>query len=302
MRVPILTIMIANAINRSSKGTPGLTPFTKDQFDELVIAAWLHDCGKLIVPEHVMDKSTKLETVCDRLEVINERFEVIRRDIKIHYLEQLQRVKGNDHAKLEKKYVQDIADLDQAKEFIREVNRGGEFLPDDDKQRIRQIASKYSYHDGNKMKPLLTEDEVISLSVSRGTLNDEEREIIQSHVKHTKTMLESLTYPANLQNVPEIAGSHHERMDGKGYPSGKTRSDLTLQARVLMIADIFEALTCADRPYKKAKKLKEVLAIMEDMKNNGHIDPDIYDLFIREKIYLNYARQYLDPGQIDTGE
>lgn len=150
------------------------------------------------------------------------------------------------------------------------------------------------------MVPILSESDINNLSISRGTLNEDERMQIQNHVKHTLTMLETLPYPDNLKHIPEIAGSHHERMDGKGYPRGKKKDELSLQARILAIADIFEALTSSDRPYKKPKKLREVLSIMDKMACDGHIDPDIFKLFVKDKIYLKYARQYLEPEQIDT--
>ena len=201
---------------------------------------------------------------------------------------------------LEKEYKHKLEQLNKSQEFINKANTGSEFISDEDKQRIRAIGTEHNYFDGKQMQPLLTEDEIENLSIARGTLNDKERQIIQNHVKITHTLLRSLPYPDNLKNVPDIAGSHHERMDGKGYPNGINKDTLSIQARILAIADIFEALTSADRPYKTAKPLKEVLKIMNDMKNSGHIDPDLYDLFIKEKIYLDYARQYLSPEQIDA--
>ena len=112
-------------------------------------------------------------------------------------------------------------------------------------------------------------------------------------------MLNRLNLPRHLKNVPEIAGFHHETMDGKGYPFGLTREQMSVQTRVMGIADIFEALTAADRPYKKAKRISESLAIMKRMKDNHHIDPDIFDIFIREGIYLKYAKAFLKDYQID---
>jgi HD-GYP domain-containing protein (c-di-GMP phosphodiesterase class II) len=113
-------------------------------------------------------------------------------------------------------------------------------------------------------------------------------------------MLESLPWPRHLKNVPEYAGGHHERMDGKGYPRGLTRDQMSVQARVMGIADIFEALTAKDRPYKKGKTLTEALTILGKFKLNGHIDPDLFDIFMREQVYLRYAEQFLDPEQVDT--
>jgi HD-GYP domain-containing protein (c-di-GMP phosphodiesterase class II) len=147
---------------------------------------------------------------------------------------------------------------------------------------------------------LLTENEVYNLNIAKGTLTSEEREVINNHIVVTIHMLESLPYPNSLKRVPEYACGHHERMDGRGYPKGLTREQMSIPARVMGIADIFEALTSKDRPYKKAKTLSESLQILGKMKEDHHIDPDLFDLFVREKIYLKYAEQFLEPEQIDS--
>ncbi len=127
-------------------------------------------------------------------------------------------------------------------------------------------------------------------------------EVINNHIVATIKMLESLPFPKNLQNVPEYAGGHHEKMDGTGYPKGLKRDEMSVQARIMAIADIFEALTASDRPYKKGKKLSECLKIMGLMKQDDHIDPDIFEIFIKQRIYLDYADEFLDPEQIDIIE
>ena len=124
-------------------------------------------------------------------------------------------------------------------------------------------------------------------------------QVINNHISVTIKMLESLPFPKHLLNVPEFAGGHHERMDGKGYPRGLTRDQMSVQARCMGIADIFEALTAKDRPYKDGKKLSEALRIMGFMKKEGHIDPDLFHIFVKEKLYLKYAQEFLDPNQID---
>ena len=147
---------------------------------------------------------------------------------------------------------------------------------------------------------MATDDELKNLTIPRGTLTAEEREIINHHIVSTINMLEALPWPKHLRNVPEYAGGHHERMDGKGYPRGLRRDQMSVQARVMGIADIFEALTAKDRPYKKGKTLSESLEILGKFKLNGHIDPDLFDIFIRRKVYMKYAAQFLDPEQIDA--
>lgn len=298
-RVPIITLMIANALNTVADGPLKDLHLDKDKFEELMIAAWLHDCGKLVIPVYVMDKSTKLDGLFDKIELVKARVEIIKRDFKIQYLEQLQQSNHPDSSQLEKSYLASCKQLDAALDFFIESNTGGEYLSEQDIARIRTLGTQYTYRHENEVKPLLTEDEIQNLSVSRGTLNDAERHIIENHVKISYSMLQSLPYPEKLKNVPEIAGSHHECVNGKGYPRGLKHEQLSIQARILAIADIFEALTSADRPYKSAKPLKEVLTIMGKMKDEGHIDADLFDLFVKSKIYLVYGKQYLKPEQID---
>ncbi|MDR2000251.1 MAG: hypothetical protein LBP94_01775 [Zoogloeaceae bacterium] len=147
---------------------------------------------------------------------------------------------------------------------------------------------------------LYNRGELYNLSVRQGTLTEEDRYKINEHIMQTIIMLEALPLPKELRNVPEIAGAHHERVDGKGYPRGLVREEMSWRARMLAIADIFEALTTADRPYKPSKPLSEVLAIMAKMKAEGHIDPDLYDLFLDARIPQRYAGQYLSPEQNDA--
>jgi len=146
---------------------------------------------------------------------------------------------------------------------------------------------------------VLNDDEVYNLNIAKGTLTPEERKVINNHVVATIKMLESLPFPKHLRNVPEYAGGHHETMDGKGYPSGLTRDEMSVPARVMAIADIFEALTARDRPYKKGKTLTECMQIMGRMQQNSHIDPDLFKIFVEEKIYLKYAERFLNKVQID---
>jgi Flp pilus assembly protein TadB len=167
------------------------------------------------------------------------------------------------------------------------------------RQALRDLAARSWVDAAGEPRPLLTEDEAMNLCIKRGTLNDDEREVINNHIVATIKMLESLPFPKNLQNVPEYAGGHHEKMDGTGYPRGLRRNDMSVQARIMAVADIFEALTASDRPYKTGKKLSECLNIMGRMKSENHIDPDIFDIFIRERVYLDYAQEFLDPAQID---
>ena len=327
-RVPALTMMLAEAANRAKSGE--LKDFNltdKDRY-ELKIAGLLHDCGKITTPVHVVDKSTKLQTIFDRVHLIDTRFEVLKRDAEIKMLQaQINSPSSNDgmrtpplppgegwgggtsdkkstdsenEALLHTEYTTRIQQLDEDREFLRFCNIGSEKMQDADVARLQQIAKYQWRNEQGVLTDFLSMEEVENLTIRAGTLTAAEREIINHHINVTIKMLEALPWPNHLKHVPAYAGGHHERMDGKGYPRGLTREQMPIQARVMGIADIFEALTAKDRPYKEGKTLTESLNILGKFKQNGHIDPDLFDVFIREKVYLDYARQFLKPEQIDA--
>ena len=302
-RVPTLTMMIADAACQANYGIFKDFELDEDERYELRIAGLLHDCGKVTTPVHVIDKATKLETIFDRIHLVNTRFEVLKRDVEIAFLKQKMAAieSGNLSiiADLEVTFQQKLAQYSSDQAFLRVCNIGGEFMSDEYKERLQQI-SEYRWSDPHGMEAnFLTENEVYNLNISRGTLTPKERKIINDHISVTIEMLEQLPYPRNLRRVPEYAGGHHERMDGKGYPNGLTRDQMSLPARMMGIADIFEALSAKDRPYKKGKTLTECLQILGKMSLGGHIDPDLFNLFVSKKVYLRYANEYLDPDQID---
>ncbi len=302
-RVPTLTMMIADAACQANYGIFKDFELDEDERYELRIAGLLHDCGKVTTPVHVIDKATKLETIFDRIHLINTRFEILKRDAEIRFLNQktaaIESANLSVIPELEEAFQQKLAQYSSDQDFLRTCNIGGEFMSDEYKERLQIIAS-YRWIDPKGVEVnFLTEDEVYNLNISRGTLTAEERKTINDHIVVTIEMLEKLPYPRNLRRVPEYAGGHHERMDGKGYPKGLTREQMSLPARMMGIADIFEALSAKDRPYKKGKTLTECLQILGNMRINNHIDPDLFDLFVSEKVYLRYANEYLDPDQID---
>ena len=304
-KVPVLAMMIAEAACKTTEGPLRDFALSDDEMYELKIAAQLHDCGKVATPVHIADKATKLETIFDRIRLIETRFEILRRDRRITLLEErLQAIDSPVPAswagEIDSEMDRFMQQLKQDMEFLRACNRGAESMPPGWSRRVKEIAAKYHWSGMNEdPASVLTPDEVQNLTIERGTLNEEERLVIQKHVHLTHQMLEALPYPRKLRNVPLHAASHHERMDGKGYPFGLDRSRLSMQGRIIAIADVFEALTAGDRPYKPRKQLSEVLGILRSMEENGHIDPDLYDLFIREKIYLRYALENLESSQID---
>src|SRR5438105_1555220 len=289
-RVPVLTMLLAEAVNETKQGA--LAEFhmsDKDRY-ELKIAGLLHDCGKVTTPVHVVDKATKLEAIYDRVHLIDTRFEVLKRDLEIEAL------KG----KITEKQLRDgLRQMEEDRRFLHVCNIGGERMKDYDIAQVKRIG-KYRWRDlsGHEAE-FLTEDEVKNLTIRAGTLTEDERKIINHHIIATIKMLEALPWPKHLTKVPEYAGGHHERMDGKGYPKGLTREQMSVQARCMGIADIFEALTAKDRPYKKGKTLSESLEILGRMKMNQHVDPDLFDIFVRRKVYRRYAEMFLDREQID---
>jgi HD-GYP domain-containing protein (c-di-GMP phosphodiesterase class II) len=351
-RVPELTKMLASAACDSQDPRFKTFSLSDDEWEELHIAAWLHDCGKVTTPEYVVDKSTKLETIYDRIHEIRMRFEVLKRDAEIDYWQQLS--KGGDAQQLKSELEAKLGQLDDDYAFVAKCNEGGEFMADEKITRLNGIAATtwrrtlsdrigVSWEEGLRkqrspetelptQEPLIAdkeehiiyrnEDEVISddnpwnfkldtpqhrynrgelynLSVARGTLANEERFKINDHMVQTIIMLNQLPFPRHLRNVPNIAGGHHETMIGTGYPKKLRREDMSLTARMMAIADIFEALTAADRPYKKAKTLSESIKIMNFMKKDQHIDPDLFELFLQSGVYLEYANKFLAEAQID---
>ena len=303
-RVPILTMMIAEAAQGSERGLLKDFRPTPEQLYELKIAGLLHDCGKITTPVHVVDKATKLETIFDRIHLIDTRFEALKRDAEITLLkDKLAAVELGNQAVipvLEQRLNQHLAELEEDRAFIRRHNTGGEFMDATAQAQIRRIAARRWVGVDGQECDFLSEDEIRNLCISRGTLNPDERTIIEEHVALTMRMLDNLPWPATLQNVPEYAGCHHERLDGRGYHRGLSGSALPLPARIICLADIFEALTARDRPYKPGKMLSEVLTILGRMVQDHQIDADLFDVFVRQGVWLDYARQYLLADQIDA--
>lgn len=363
-RVPELTEMLTAAACKVKEGTFKEFDLDEEEWYELHIGAWLHDCGKVTTPEYVVDKATKLETITDRIHEIRTRFELMKSQAIVRYQQKI--INGVEEAEDGEKEIQcrttlkdnldaELKQLDEDFEFIAECNLGGEFMADDRIERVHRISKMewtmtlddrlgVSFEEA-KRKGKLSEQalprqeklladrpdhiiehdtvnhstdpanqygfkmempehkynlgEVYNLCIGRGTLTEEERFKINDHIVQTIVMLENLPFPRHLARVPEIAGGHHEKMDGTGYPKRLSREEMSIPARIMAIADVFEALTAADRPYKKPKTLSESIKIMGFMVNDQHLDEELFHLFLSSGVYQDYAEKYLDSNQID---
>ncbi len=302
-RVVTVTMMIAEKINSMTDGKYADVQFTDDEMEELKLAAWMHDVGKISIPEHVVDKSTKLETIFDRSELVDARFRLIAETIKNRQLQDTVEALQNGASELEvvlieDKYAEVLEGVEEDRLFILSCNIPKEFMSDERIERVEKIAAK-TYESNGETFNWLTEDEVKNLCIRKGTLTDKERRIIESHAQITHEMLSRLPFPKRLSRVPEYAAGHHEKLDGSGYPNGLDENQLPLQARIMAVADIFEALTAKDRPYKKPMKLAQAIKILGFMVKDRHIDPDICELFIGSGLHLEYAKAELDPSQLE---
>ncbi|MBU2645044.1 GAF domain-containing protein [bacterium] len=303
-RVVDLSMLIAKKINESDAEPFRDIHFSEDEMEELRIAAWMHDVGKVITPGHVVDKATKLETVVDRIALVETRFRLIEASVVNRFLQdkiELMTSRKGDSRRLKKldaEMDKEIREIRESFEFIKSCNNTGEFMRDESVARIQAIAAR-TYTTADGQFPYLSEKEAEDLCIRKGTLSTEERKIIENHAGMTKKITEQLTFPRHLARVPEFASAHHEKLDGSGYPKGLSGDELPLQSRIMAVADIFEALTAKDRPYKEPMSLSQAVRILSFMKKDNHIDPGIFDLFVDGKLHLAYAEKEMNPDQID---
>jgi len=304
-RVVDLTMMIAKEINETSRAPFQNICFSNDEMEELRLAAWMHDIGKITTPEVIVDKATKLQSFFDRIEFVETRFDLIAASIENGCLKHKLELSAKGKLDLEtnSRLDQELSEqLDTVKrdfDFLRTINQAVEFMDDEKLVKLQQIARK-TYHKHDRQYPYLTEDEVLNLSIRKGNLTKEERKIIENHVELTYKMLNELPFPKKHAMVAEYAAGHHEKLDGSGYFRHLSKDELPLQSRIMAVADIFEALTAKDRPYKKPMKLSQALEILSTLKKDGHIDPDIHDLVINSNLLLAYAKAFMNPDQIDN--
>jgi len=297
-RVPVLTMMLADAINNDNTGAYKKFSFNEDEMEELYVAGWLHDFGKVATPEHIMNKSTKLECLFDKIDLLILKFEILKRDKKVDfYKKSLDENCNIKDLKLQLK--SDLDKIDKDIKFLKDCNVGGEFMSDGMKIRIDEISNQMICVEDKEIN-VISDDEKKNLKISRGTLSDSDFDIMKEHVSLSYELLSKLPYPKHLKNVPFYAGCHHEKINGTGYPNGYSGNRLPLQARIIAIADVFEGLTAPDRPYKKGYKLSKAMSILKSMVKDNEIDKDLFDLFIDKEIYLDYAKDNVASTQIDN--
>jgi len=302
-KVAELSVLIATALNETEDEKYKELSYNEEELNEIRIAALMHDIGKITTPEYVVDKATKLETITDRIEEVKFKFEILKRDLEIEHLKKEMLLVGanktDEIIKLKEEHQIKINQLDSDYAFIEVANKGSEFMSEDKIERINKIAKQVYYINGERHS-ILTEDEIYNLSIRAGTLNNEERVKINDHVVVSIKMLNALPFPKKLSRVPEIAGGHHEKINGKGYPLGLKGDELSLESRILAIADVFEALTAADRPYKPAKKLSEAMKIIGFMVKDSELDGDLVNFFYEKNLHMKYAKEELLESQIDV--
>jgi len=298
-RMVSLSMMIARAISEDEDHFKEIR-YDDEELQEIKFSALMHDIGKITTPEYIIDKSTKLETIYDRIGTVKLKFEILKRDVYTHYLIEKNTLTDPEALnRLEEAFHRSVEELDDEYRFLSEANKGSEFFSNESVERIRTIAQRKILFDGVE-EPLLSDDEVNNLCVQKGTLTSAQREIINNHAMVSLRMLNQLPFPRKLEHVAEVASGHHEKINGKGYPLGLKGDELSFEARILAIADIFEALSASDRPYKKAKKLSEVMKILYYMAKDGDLDIDIVRFFYESGIYLRYAKETLKEENIDA--
>lgn len=287
-RVAKYSVRIASAVNEEETGPLANVSFSPEEIEEIRMAGWLHDIGKIGVRESVLEKMNKLTD--DQLEVIRERFECIKQSIRnVALVKQMKAsIAGNGILEAFKQVDMDIRaqleEIDHCFAFVKRINIPGPMV-EADYDRLRAMA-KCTYIDPcGRARPYLTRREHENLSIVKGNLTSAEYKEIQAHVKYTLDILDKIPFTKDLRNIPKYAAAHHEYLDGSGYPQGLSGNEIPLQARILCIADIFDALSSPDRPYKKAIPIERALEILRDEACNGKIDPDLVELFIKRKLY-----------------
>lgn len=288
LKVEKIALLIANAINSDETIYKDIK-YSENDYKQIALAAWMHDIGKISMPDYVLDKATKLEKIYDRIDLIEQRFELIKKDKEIEYLKK---------QISQEEFDKSIEELTNYTTFIKRINLGGEFMDDKDLLKLEKI-SKLTYKKDNIETPLISSDEYYNLSIRKGTLTKEEIDIIKNHAQLSLDMISGLPFPKKYKDVLNIACNHHEKLNGTGHPRGLSKENITLEDRIMILSDIFEALTSSSRPYKKAMKLSTVKNILQNMYEKDELDKDLTEFFFNHDIFKQYSNEALNPEQLD---
>ena len=300
-RMVKLSGMLADAINHDTTQYAH-KHFNADEMKQINFAALMHDIGKLATPEYILDKATKLQSLFDRVNVVESHIHIIEKALHVKFLEDKLALfegtlKGNIHA-LEEQYHAKLDVLHTAFKLIQSSNQGDTPLSDETIEQLQALARE-QWQIGEESYTILSADEAHHLSTKRGTLTPEERERINAHAKLSIDILNRLPFPKKYRQIPQISGNHHEKINGEGYPLGLKGDEISFEARILAIADIFEALTASDRPYKAGMTLSVAMKILYTMAKNGELDAELVKFFYTSGVYLEYAKTFLPQRSID---
>ena len=296
-RVADLTLTMAEVIHNHDEGAFKDRKFSPDQMYELRIAAYMHDIGKVTSPVEIVEKAKKLQTIFDRIHYIRLRMDYIIQKVKLEgqqkKIELLERKADlAEIKKVELKSEKQIQEMEDIRLFINKCNEPGEFLEDETLDKLKEISLRTYLDNEGQQQPFITEDELLNLSIRRGSITDAERKKMQDHAAVTLKMLKQIPFTKKLKNIPSFAGAHHEFINGKGYPLGLKGDEIPFEGKLMAVTDIAEALTASDRPYKKAMPLETVYRILRSMAGNGELDNDMVELFINEEIYKTYQEKH----------
>ena len=296
-RVADLTLTMAEVIHDIDEGHFKDKTFSPDQMYELRIAAYMHDIGKVTSPVEIVEKAKKLQTIFDRIQYVRLRMAYIIQKIKLEGQEAKIKILQNGSSpeklnSIEKETLEKLMEIEEIQRFINKCNEPGEFLDDEILVRLKEVSEKTYIDDAGEQQPFLTADELVNLSIRRGSITEKERQKMQGHAAVTLKMLKQIPFTKKLKNIPDFAGAHHEFLNGKGYPLGLKGDEISFEGRLMAVTDIAEALTASDRPYKKAMPLETVYRILRSMVEGEELDPNLVELFIEKEVYKIYQKKH----------
>ena len=286
-RVPVLAVEIAHAVNRQSADRG--ERLTDEQIEALRLAALLHDVGKISIPDRLLDKKTRLWATLDGVDLIALRYQIMALQAGLLGAGQTVGAQGLG--------LHGPVDPAEELEFLRRCDDQGTTVTPEDAQRIRRLAASRNYLDNGHPMPVITPEETEGLCTEHGTLTEADRRELSQHPMRSYELLRRIPFTGALSDIPVIARNHHEWCNGHGYPNHLNTREMDLSSRILPLADIFEALTAPDRPYRKPAKVSDAEKVLQQMADEGHLDPGLVKCFIDQRVGYIYAKDHLEPWQ-----